>query len=848
MVIIKPKINPFYLIRIAIGLSFVVLLAANMKLAYLWFILFVPSWLMTALFSTSKKSSLEVMVLSNMLCLILLILIILLSKLLNLNHILIVLVYTFIFLIVIITLYNLRFKDRIKIKSLKNDIELELSILFSIITIIIASIISSFILRTYLPDETGYAFNTQLFKSENFVLSSRFPLTSQYHKFFGSKLLWISYLCAVKILLQLPENDLYLSNLIFLAFLYFLATLFLKEIFNVRETFQLLLMSFFACLTPIVFLWSTRILPDLFDSYIVLGAIYFMLKAVDFENNISFSSKYFTLGLFFILTQIILVRTNIITTTLLLFAVLTHIHLQVRRCNMKVGVVLLLSKLMLLLSLIYITIDICYAISVYVLRNLELTIFFRRFLILDISLVESLIGLITNLSARQPLTSYTFYELFDRLNFALAPELNGLLAAAVPLLPVSPAFYGIKYRRALLSVTISSISFWIYFSYLTTLANFQDISRYCLHLYILFIMTAFSEIYHTFTRTWNVFILFKPSIPLIINYIVTANSGGTSFFWLMERYSSSNIVLLTEYLVLIVLFLMFSVFKKRKMYHFKTLFVTLILSICILYSVFFSKISIEKSKSGSVMFTARDIILMNLASVIENLYNNSSSVFIISNFHLYIRNYFDVKRFTILPMPLSIDEFYVLLEIIPDKSLIVITNDPYLSYYTYINRNINPFIDFKEIFFPNGVKLNRLYLFEWEGFKYVIFEKKTTMKINEVLGALHDISLSWIQTSRSCFLNYSGFSNGTIILSTLKFSKIVNLNTRFQVFPYIDPELNIYISPNVCYMVQLIDSHGSKFYGFSIIMLSELLLIIGIFAVLYILLLIFAITGLARKV
>jgi len=836
MIKIKLKVKVRHLNALALLASSVILVFTNANLALLWLLIFVPSWAATSLLSGNKESALETMLLSNALCFMLITLSSLISKIFKLNQLAAIMLYIA-FLLTILAVLN-RLRSNAKIRLFAWNLELELGLLASLFIIIIANFISVTIPRTYLPDETSYAFTTQLFEAENAILAVNFPITSELSKFFNSKILWSGYLSAIRFLLKLSPSNLYSSTLILLSMMYFLVMLFLKEIFNIRETGRALILSFLINLSPTVFLWSTRILPDVFDSYFILASLYFLLKSIKYESSDLLFLKYLIIGLFLAAMQAVLIRANMITTALTFLTVLIYTYLRVGQSKKgNVFIIVLLYKLFFSILFLYLAIDIAYAFSVHILRNLDLAIFFRKFLFLNISLTEIFMGLfISGLPGRRPLVSYNIYEILDKLNYALTPEMNGLLAAAVPFFPMVSLFLGrdMENRPTRILVLISSLSFWIYFLNLVTSDHFHDINRYCIHLYILFEMVAIREVHRVLagesSASGMALLIIGSFVPFLLNHVVAAEFGGTSYFWLMERYASSNVILLSEFLVWMTALLAFYTSKSRRKGQLSNTHLIWISTIFLLFSLIFAKVAIEKSEAGSVMFTSRDIVLLDLADKINNSYSNATPIFILSNFYIYIRNYLDVKKFVVLPMPLSIDEFYEMTRIMPDNLMIVITSDSYLSYHSVLNNYLNSLTDFDRTTLPNGVNLSRIYFTQWKNYKYVILKREMHEEQTEALGIVSKVALSWVWKNRSCVLSFSSFDNATnkiFVISTLKFSKILKNGETFQDFPYFDQKLNMDISPYVCYFVQVVDLRGAKLYGFSIVESIELLSILG---------------------
>jgi len=818
---IKIRISLRKLLAIATTIGLLLLVLINFRLAFLIIIILIPSVFLTSYLSSKMQFNIfELLILANTLLLTLTILTYLLLKLLNISGL-----FSITINVIMVILLIVMFGKKHFLENIKKNIFLNSALAVSIIVALVASIASLSVSRTYLPDETSYAYAAQLLGASGYTFVHKYPVLGQLEKFFGSRLLWITYLFYIHDFMNTPPTELYRTTSLFLSLLVPVVMGFFHDIFKIDRIEYNILLTFSTLFHPLVILWGLTILIDVPESYFILSFMYFTLNG--FKNlergciNVNF--EHLLISFVYLLIIVFLLRYNIITISLLVFMLVLYIYLNLRQMSERRHYLLLMliANMIMYIIAAILVIDVTYFICIHILKNVALAVFLRRFLILGISLTEQIIGWFVSYPWKpKTVFSYSASEWFARINYAITPEMNGLFTASMLILPI--CLSNCKPKVRILCAALLT-SFWMGFMDLMLSDNFHDISRYYLHIYVIVTMYTLSEIYNSFLNISTPRKIFKfplcALIPLLINYIVTVNFGGTSFFWIIKPYPYSTCILSLKLIAITSIITI--AFLKYKNSNIKKLniFLFLIIFINMIHQVLFIRITVQ---NDFIVFTNDVEVLEQLSSNIKMFLNNDvkEPVIIVSNFHAFLRNFFNPSKFIVLPVPLNVNDFHELISIIPEKSLIVITNNYRFSYYSLINKYINNIILEKEVEYHNGVRITNMYTTRFNNFYYSIFVKEDQRV--SVLAKNASITLSFIWENRTCKLNAENLSGKNAIIYTVKFSYVIHANTSYILFPYIDSDTSIPMAYQICYMTFLIDSSGVKPFGFGKINLDEI--------------------------
>lgn len=704
--------------------------------------------------------------------------------------------------------------------------------------------VSARIPRTYISDETSYAYAVQLIESHDTTFTFNYPLESSTQKYLGSRILWIGYLYAVNSLLGLAPTELHAATSLFVALMLPVVMGILYDIYGVHNMKHLFLLGMYVTLSPIIVLWSLTILVDVPESYFLLSQVYLLANSIDFEKAPKVESLRLSMALFYLLLDVLFLRGNVLFPTLLFLLLLVHLFFcsKRQRVSKTTRITIIFFKVLVALAVLLLAVDLAYFISVHVLRDAQLALKIRPFLIYRTSIVETFVGWFVSYPWKpQTIFSYSVSEWINWVNTAASPELIGLVAASIPLFPLPLLLRKDISELAKLLIASSIIAFWIYIFNLVLSSNFHDINRYCLPLYVLFTIFAVVDVYTPPISTKHLLLfLFGLLVPLLVNVKSNLDYGGTRFFWVMNPYPYSSRLLVLEFMIVICLLLVSwklmsrvnfsvsSILFGKKCAHTEVKigpghFLACALVTISIISILFSYTVINNS---TTLFSNRSLQLEEVASHIRMLGDRGlSKVYVVSNFHMNLRNYLNPSQAVVIPMPLDFTEFYKLIQVLPGEVVVAITDDDYLSYSSFINKNLSRIIPLNDFRVSNSTVLRRNYLTWWDKYSYVVFIRKKLNTSTQIQDT--EISLEWDWRDRSCIVRTNKVSNGTIILSTVKFTKIISLNNSYYAFPYIDKTTKLNMAYLVCYLTNFI-GNDTRYYGFSIVNRFEVFILLAL--------------------
>ncbi|MEM4005629.1 MAG: hypothetical protein QXM43_08355, partial [Desulfurococcaceae archaeon] len=738
--------------------------------------------------------------------------------------------------------------------SAKHRISFQAGIIFAIqVTIAITvAYFSAKIPRTYLPDETSYIYAAQLLEAHSITFSLRYPIETPLGKYLGSRALIVGYLYSLERLLNMPFTDTHMATSLFVAMMVPTVMGIFRDVLAIRDVKFLTLFTVFSVLSPGVVLWGFTVLPDVPESYFILSFTYIFLNTVRIvKDYVTIDTKRMLVAASYLYAILVLLRGNVLFITIVVFLSILYLFKLIRSYSMSksMKITFVLLKIGFIILGVFLLLDLCYFLSVHVFKDINLAIKIRPYLVHTYLLhgtspIETFIGWFIGYPWKpQTLASLTYEEWISRLNFAISPELLGPVGATMPLFPLLLTSRKIG-KKAKILLFSSLLTFWLSFFHLILLANFHDFFRYNLHIYVLFSVFSIFEIYYFLCRFINSYVfIIKLFIPLFINYSATLCCRGSTYFWLMESEIKSFSYLLLELLIYTSIiafweisrrkynlrFLFISIFntktiriENKKHLLFMFFFILVILSY--VFGFLFSALAI---KNTLLMFSSRSQILSEIVSKLnEELVATDSEekIYIISNFHLYLRNYINLSRATILPMPTSFNEFLRLIDLLPGKVFIAITNDYSISYYTVINKELRNMLFSNNKIFHN-YKLRQIYDTCWQEYRYALyFYERDKDKIAELEPAGNEVHvlMYWNSSSRTCVLFIDRLSNSSIILSSLKFARIITLNSSTLSFPLRDPQIKMDVGYQVCHSSLIITATSVKYAGFGILSFYEL--------------------------
>jgi len=356
----------------------------------------------------------------------------------------------------------------------------------------------------------------------------------------------------------------------------------------------------------------------------------------------------------------------------------------------------LIAVFSIVIPLLYeVLIDIPYVVAVWLLKNQAIIDFHQR--ITFISPADLLLSLFIKYPNRtNAVTLFTQDPLnyFETLYSMLTPEVIGITMSALALvLPIAmfskPFKQNVQLRATLFITQISMILSYIWM--VGTGVTPWDVPRYFLSLLPSLMLITTIWLYDLFSNLSKraLFLLHIPMVVLLgINYVLLMTRGGVMLGWGSPRFTWTYIpltVMILSYAILVIILKTrglnpivklcrrnaivkgFSGNTRMKAFYILTMII-LFSNLCFSYSLI----------SYSIGFT--DHRLKYMATVVNEYAENK--VIVASNY-AYLRLYLgDETLFKglVVPLPISESEFFDLLKIVPNGTLLLITNDMFISY------------------------------------------------------------------------------------------------------------------------------------------------------------------------
>jgi hypothetical protein len=563
-------------------------------------------------------------------------------------------------------------------------------------------------LFTYTPrflqmDETSYITWSRyvILKGEVYPIGSqpaKFDLTYLVKGRFFWTLLIASFICAT----GLTAYQSYIMSSMFLPMIALTSTLLIPSKFKEDKILEIVVFTLILT-NPLLILFSGFILNDLAISFYLLLAILFFVRSFNQNHLGEISLNLYSLFLS-LLTLIVafLVKENVMVAVPMYFILIFYI-LCYRLYKVSKVWKVILCILTLPLIAYEVLIDIPYVISVWFTKNEAIAALTGKFLF--ISPVEQILGLFVP-APWKPTTifSYNFYDYLHYMYRMLSPETLSLVVSgvgiALPLTLTLEEFH--KDIRARLLIYITTITLWLSYVLYLSINAFWDIPRYFLFMTPILITISLAAFYEMFSKN-NVIIgsmLILPMVLLLwIQSLLVIKKGGVYVGYGLPKLNWTNNILIVQIIICTILILvMLSVLilkttnklsltsllrgKKPVTNIRKYAFITLIITIFVI-NVYFSAYSILNSS----------FYKNNEAENVNSLFGNisSSNIFVISNFYAYMRPYAPdhlIKNDYLFPPPMTEEEFREFLRIAPNNTLLIISNDPDITWYEYGNKYI----------------------------------------------------------------------------------------------------------------------------------------------------------------
>ncbi|MCD6301061.1 MAG: hypothetical protein J7L82_03210 [Staphylothermus sp.] len=450
---------------------------------------------------------------------------------------------------------------------------------------------------------------------------------------------------------------------------------------------------------PVILPWCITVLLDLPQHYFILVSTFFILKSIRTDKGVpkDIDPYKFILGIMYAFLSILFKANMLILATLI---IVTIAELYRNRNNLvkRAKVITRVLMMLLFMATIYVLIfDFGHFISWYFFNDWRLANTLKRYIIYEWSIADGLISIFVEFPwDHYTVFSYSWKQWLDLVNFALAPEALTILFSSaffiLPFLTVKIRSLRFDIRFRILAVS-TWVSFWLYFFILVGNNQLHDFTRFVLCTYILSMILSVTALQRALQSddAFKTFALVTLSmiILLFVNHMVTLEFGGTRFFPVMERYRYSFVMLLAQ-----TGFIIIYIMTSRDSIKLRKFFLIIFLLVSLVFFPIFNNVVFSRS----LLFSENT--LEDIRQKLETMDVNTDvkPCIVVSNFYIYLRNYVDLRRFVPIPLPIAEDEFKEMLKLLPEGSIIVLTNDPRLSWYEYGNWYVKKYLN--EEFIP----------------------------------------------------------------------------------------------------------------------------------------------------
>jgi hypothetical protein len=440
--------------------------------------------------------------------------------------------------------------------------------------------------------------------------------------------------------------------------------------------------------------------------YAVFAVLFFVRSFSKTGDNISLNIVNLSYSLIGIIV-LTLIKLNLLVF-LAMWIILVFIMLKYKLYKLNRKYKILFMAVLLPVLIYELCVDLPYVISVWVFRSSVIGSLFGKFLF--ISPVEKFVGWFIapwwNPAAptlfTRSLVDYIAY--FYRI---LMPESSSLLISAIilalPILILARDMRKEIDKTVLTSLVLLSLCLF-YFDALSS-ASLSDASRYSLWMIPLWIPLALMTLQDkkdgsSFRKFFPVLIV--ALILLWMNIWLSRETGGVyvgyglpSGIWTADAIT---IQLISMMAILGLVFLRKDLAKAKlaigrklsfvKKVNLKNTVFCLLIILILLNEAYFS----SQFMAQSQLYENHGLTTIN--DVLDNLTDKGSLVF--ANNYIYMRPYISDKTFEeglLLPSPDTEAEFLNLIQVVPNNTLFLISNDPATTWYEYGNSYIKNYAD-----------------------------------------------------------------------------------------------------------------------------------------------------------
>ena len=597
--------------------------------------------------------------------------------------------YSLVMVTLVLCLALLASRRKVELETSKHDVLL-VTLALSMYAILVVYFVG--IQRYFSFDETFYIFSARMGVIEGVVPPFGVQLNAiEFTAFIRGRYFWSYLLSTFLISTGLPSYEAGLVGVGFLIMTALASSLLVKHR-RLAGPFVFIVVA----MNPALFSFSGLAINDLAIAfYIVFSVVFFVQSFRKVEGNVSIDLRNLFISLLGFI-PLVLIKLNL----LVVFPVWLMLMYIIFRYKLYKGgrTYKLLSLFVSLPVLAYeLCVDVPYVVYTYILRNTELANRFGKFVV--VSLLRNFVLFFKYPSAR---SGVNYVEYFYSL---MSPDSSGLLISAVilaiPILILSRNVLRWFDERVLAILVLLSVGLQ-YFETLVVIRSVYifDIFRYSLWMVPLCIPLAFVTLHGLAGSRPLGLNKVKPIVPVVIaagvlmwmNIALTMESGRGVYvgfgYWRWMTTDGMVIQLLCLVPLLVALASAGTIQRRLRAVKVADVALGLIIVVLLLNAASFSAQSVGKNwQYEDRSFTAISDKL--------NSYVQDGSL-VLANNYVFMRSYVSDKLFTdslILPPPPTREKFLSMLELVPDNTLILISNDTAATGHEYANAYIKDYLN-----------------------------------------------------------------------------------------------------------------------------------------------------------
>ena len=596
--------------------------------------------------------------------------------------------YSLVMVTLVLCLTLLASRRKVELETSKHDVLL-VTLALSMYAILV--VYFGGIQRYFSFDETFYIFSARMGAIEGVLPPFGVSRNAfEFSAFIQGRYFWTYHLSTFLISTGLPSYEAGLVGVGFLIMTALASSLLVKHRWLRTVVFIVVAMN------PALFSFSGLAINDLANAfYIVFSVVFFVQSFRKVEGNVSIDLRNLFISLLGFV-PLALIKLNVLVVVpawlILMYIIFRYKLYKGSRTYKFLAVFVSLPVLAYELC-----VDVPYVVFTYISRSSELATMFGKFVVT--SLLRNFVVFFVYPSTRSLID---YLEYFYSL---MSPDSSGLLISAVilalPILILSHKVLREFDERVLAILVILSVGLQ-YFESLVAIRSVYlfDVFRYALWMVPLWIPLAFVTLQGIKGSLPLSFNKAKPVVPVVIaagllvwiNITLTIEKVWGVYvgfgYWRWVTSDGLFIQLLCLAPLLVALASAGTIRRRLHVVKIADLAFCLIIVVILLNAASFG------SQVGGKDWQYQDHSFTAISDKLNSYAQDGSLVF--ANNYVFMRDYVSDKLFKnspILPPPSTRESFLNMLEIVPDKTLILISNDSAATGYEYANAYIKDYMN-----------------------------------------------------------------------------------------------------------------------------------------------------------